>query len=160
MNCSSSPIWILRVAGRGLDVADLDLRARAQALGLEPRQQPAVLLGLAHDLARVALGEVGQRDQFAALRALLCRGDGPAVRAALRIAELRVQALDHVVRECRADAAGELMRLGGVVVEEVARKRSTMRLRRTTCSARAVPSGVRTSRAPARSEQTLGRRAA
>jgi hypothetical protein len=109
----------LAMAGRGLDVADLDLRARPQALGLEPRQQAAVLLGLADDLAGVALAQIGQRDQLQALLALVLRGDGPAVRAAVRVPELRVQALDHLVGERGADAGGVLVRLRRVVVQEV-----------------------------------------
>src|SRR4051794_12609640 len=83
------------VAGGGLDVPHGDVRAGHEARGLKPGEQPAVALGDAHDLGAVALAELGQRDQLATLLAILRRGDRPAVRAALRVAELRVHALDH-----------------------------------------------------------------
>src|SRR3954451_17940266 len=66
------------VARGGVDVADRDVRAGHEAGGLEPREQPAILLGDAHDLGAVALAELGQRDQLAALLAILRRGDRPA----------------------------------------------------------------------------------
>jgi hypothetical protein len=109
----------LAMAGGGLDVAHLDLGAGREALGVEPGQQAAVVLGEPHDLAGVALHEVGQRHQLAVLGLLLGGRDGPAVRAAFGEAEPLVQALDHVVGERAADAARVLARLGGRVAEEV-----------------------------------------
>src|SRR3954447_13501601 len=68
------------VAGGGLDGPPRDVRAGHETGGLEPGEQSAILLGDAHDLGAVALAELGQRDQLAALLAILRRCDRPAVR--------------------------------------------------------------------------------
>ena len=99
--------------------ADLELRARDEALVVEPVQQLAVVLGEADDRRAGARLERGER-----LRARCsppARTPGrPASRAgSARVAEPLVDPLDHVVGERVAELVGVDVRLGGRVAHEV-----------------------------------------
>src|SRR5688572_2834217 len=80
-------------------LAQLDLRARNEALVVVPVQERAVVFGQAHDL-RVGPGlEIVERLELAVFALLEVRVDGPAVRTAIRVAEAPRDALDHLVGE-------------------------------------------------------------
>jgi hypothetical protein len=72
-----------------------------------------------HDLGARARLELGQRLQLEILRLLEVRVHGPAVRAAVGVAELLCDPLDHVLRERVPEQVGLLVRLGGGVAQEV-----------------------------------------
>src|SRR3954454_12824101 len=103
----------------GLSRAQLDDLAGNEPLVVEPMQELAVMLGEAHDGHRRARGHIRQRLQLAVLRLLEVRVDRPAVRAALGVAELLVDPLDHVVAERPAELVGVHVRLTGRVAHEV-----------------------------------------
>ena len=63
------------------------------------------MLGEPHDLGRLAGLEIGERDQPDVLHLLHVRLDRPAVWAAIRVAEPRVDPLDHLVGERVADSS-------------------------------------------------------
>ena len=79
------------------------------------------MLGEPDDRRLRARLERRQRLELAVLRLLEVRVDRPAVRAAVRIAELHLDPLDHVVGERPAELVGVDVRLGGRVAHEVRR---------------------------------------
>ena len=101
------------LTGRRLGGAHVDARARHEALVVEPVQEVAVVLGEADDRRARPGWEVasGASSGFSACSNV--RVDGPAVRAAFGMAELVVDALDHVVGERVAELVGVHVRLGG-----------------------------------------------
>jgi hypothetical protein len=82
-------------------------------------QQLAVVLREPHDRRRLAGRHIRQRLQLAVLRLLEVRVDRPAVRAPLRVTELLVDPLDHLLRERAAELVRVHVRLGGRVSHEV-----------------------------------------
>ena len=107
------------LARGGLGRAQLDGGARHETLVVEPVQEIAVVLGETHDRGARAGLEVGQRLELAVLDLLEVRVDRPAVRTAVRVPELLLDALDHVVAERAAELVGVHVRLGGGVAHEV-----------------------------------------
>ncbi|HEX6489984.1 MAG TPA: adenylate/guanylate cyclase domain-containing protein [Gaiellaceae bacterium] len=99
--------------------AELELRARNEALVVEPVQELAVVLGQADDRGVDRRLEVGERGQIAVLGALGVGIDGPAVRAAVRMAEFLLDPLDHLVREGVAELVSVHVGLGGGIAHEV-----------------------------------------
>ena len=97
----------------------LDIGPRHEALVVEPVQQLAVVLGQADDRGARSRFEVGERRQLPVLRLLEGWVHGPAVRAALRVAEALRHPLDHLVRERVPELVGMDVGLGRGVAEEV-----------------------------------------
>src|SRR3989440_3519747 len=103
----------------GLRLAHLDLGAGHEALVVEPVQQVAVVLGEPDDLRAGPGRQVGERRELAVLGLLEVGVDRPAVRAAVGVAELLADPLDHVVAEALADLVRMHVRLGRCVAHEV-----------------------------------------
>ena len=82
-------------------------------------QKIAVVLGEPDDRRLRAGLERRQRLELAVLGLLEVRIDRPAVRAAIRMTELHLDPLDHVVAERAAELVGVNVRLGGGVAHEV-----------------------------------------
>ena len=97
----------------------LDVRARDEALVVEPVQQLAVVLGEPDDRRAAPGVEVGERRQLPVL-GLLERGvDGQPCGQRVGMAELLLDPLDHVVGERVAELVGVDVRLAGRVAHEV-----------------------------------------
>ena len=96
---------------RRLGGAHEDARARHEALVVEPVQEVAVVLGEADDRRPRSGRQRRERRELGVLGLLDRRVDGPAVRAALRVAELVVDPVDHLVVERVAELVGALVRL-------------------------------------------------
>jgi hypothetical protein len=77
------------------------------------------VLGESHDRRRPPRVELGERDELRILRLLDLRLDGPAVRAAVRMAEALVDPLDHLVGERVAELVGVDVGLRGRIPHEV-----------------------------------------
>src|SRR5579859_5238844 len=99
--------------------AHLELLAGHEPLVVEPVQEVAVVLGEPDDGGPPAGRDVAERREVAVLLLLERRVDRPAVRAALGVAELLGDPLDHVVAEGVAELVGVSVRLGAGVAEEV-----------------------------------------
>ena len=105
--------------GGRLRIPHLDLAAGHEPLVVEPVQEVAVVLGEPDDRRPRRRLEVGQRRELLIFD-LLERGiDGPAVRAALRVAELLLDPLHHLVRERVPELVRVHVRLGRRVAHEV-----------------------------------------
>ncbi len=77
------------------------------------------MLGEPDDRRRLARFEVRERLELAVLGLLDVRIDRPAVRAPIGMAELLLDAGDHVVAERPTELVGVHVRLGGRVPHEV-----------------------------------------
>ncbi len=77
------------------------------------------MLGQPHDRGLGARLEVGERLELAVLGLLELRVDRPPVRAAVGVAELLVDAVDHLVAEGSAQFVSMDVRLGGRVAHEI-----------------------------------------
>ena len=149
MNCSPPPRWILRwpAAGWMSRTSTLAPGSRPSASNHDSRP-PSCSAERTISPASPVCRSARQTSSRLSSRSC-CGGDRPAVRAPLRIPELRVQPLDHVVRERRADARRVLVRLRGVVAQQVGQEALDDPVAPDHAARpAAVPAAVRTSARP------------